>query len=349
MTIALAMIVRDEEPRLAAALDSARALVDEIVVVDTGSVDDTIAVARAGGARVEHFTWVDDFAAARNHALHHLDADHVLILDADERCRADHPDVLRAWSADAPPGTAGIVTVESITESDGAQMMTTTTSIRMLPRAGRYVGRVHEMPSGHTHTSPVPGLVIGHDGYLPATVARKRGRNERLLRAVLAEQPDDPYLLFQLGRERQIAGDHAGAARLYEQVLPHLTDRMPWRDEAVVRALFTLQRSDRTDEALTLAGRQLTGNLSAEVLFACGNLFLDTAITRAHQWRQYIDLARHAWETCLRIGEPTDGRDHTPGCGTFLAAENLAALSDAQGDQDAAHAWRLEAIRLRTQ
>jgi GT2 family glycosyltransferase len=69
--VSLTMIVRDEEHNLPAFLASAEGLFDEIVVVDTGSRDRTIEVARAFGASVAEFAWVDDFAAARNAALSH--------------------------------------------------------------------------------------------------------------------------------------------------------------------------------------------------------------------------------------------------------------------------------------
>src|SRR5690349_20790912 len=82
--LALVMIVRDEAARIARCLDSARPLVDDIVVLDTGSRDDTAAIARVHGARVFAFDWCDDFAAARNAALDYSGADWNLVLDADE-------------------------------------------------------------------------------------------------------------------------------------------------------------------------------------------------------------------------------------------------------------------------
>ena len=82
--ISVAMIVRDEEQNLRRCLESVQDLVDEIVVVDTGSVDATVEVATSFGAKVSHFTWVDDFAAARNFALAQAAHPWRLVLDADE-------------------------------------------------------------------------------------------------------------------------------------------------------------------------------------------------------------------------------------------------------------------------
>ena len=79
------MIVRNEAHFIADCLDSARPHVDEIVVVDTGSVDGTRALAAAKADAVDAFAWCDDFSAARNHGLGLATSDWILVLDADER------------------------------------------------------------------------------------------------------------------------------------------------------------------------------------------------------------------------------------------------------------------------
>lgn len=82
--LSLAMIVKNEQRHLAHCLESVRGLVDEWIVVDTGSTDDTVAIAESFGATVSHFEWIDDFAAARNASLARCTGDWILVLDADE-------------------------------------------------------------------------------------------------------------------------------------------------------------------------------------------------------------------------------------------------------------------------
>ncbi len=82
--ISLCMIVRNEEQFLAQCLRSVRAVVDEIVVVDTGSTDSTPRIAADFGAHVFSFQWTDDFSAARNYSLEHAGGNWILVLDADE-------------------------------------------------------------------------------------------------------------------------------------------------------------------------------------------------------------------------------------------------------------------------
>ena len=84
MLISLAMIVKNEEAVLAHCLESVKSLADEIILVDTGSTDKTVDIAREFEAQVYLFEWCDDFSAARNESLKHCNGDWVLILDADE-------------------------------------------------------------------------------------------------------------------------------------------------------------------------------------------------------------------------------------------------------------------------
>ena len=83
-TIGLSMIVKDGGEGLRSCLESARTLVDQIVIADTGSADNSVAIAREFGATIVNFPWCDDFAAARNSALTPVTTDWVLVLDADE-------------------------------------------------------------------------------------------------------------------------------------------------------------------------------------------------------------------------------------------------------------------------
>src|SRR3979411_569261 len=92
--VALAVIARNEEQFIAGCLDSVRPFIDEIVVLDTGSTDRTVEIARAHGARVEHFRWINDFGAARNAAVDAVTADWVLMLDADDRLTPESGPVL---------------------------------------------------------------------------------------------------------------------------------------------------------------------------------------------------------------------------------------------------------------
>jgi cellulose synthase/poly-beta-1,6-N-acetylglucosamine synthase-like glycosyltransferase len=89
LPISVCMIVRDEEIHLPDALASVRSIAEEIIVLDTGSVDRTVEIATAMGARVLTYDWQDDFAAARNVSIEAARHDWILVLDADQRLAPD--------------------------------------------------------------------------------------------------------------------------------------------------------------------------------------------------------------------------------------------------------------------
>jgi glycosyltransferase involved in cell wall biosynthesis len=91
-TLSLAMIVRNEGATIERALGCARLFADEMVVVDTGSTDETVAKAEAMGAKVRHFRWADDFAAARNYSFSQCAMDWILWLDGDDVISPAEPD-----------------------------------------------------------------------------------------------------------------------------------------------------------------------------------------------------------------------------------------------------------------
>lgn len=84
MILSLCLIAKNEEKALPQCLNSVKDVVEEMVVLDTGSCDRTVEIARQFGAKVHHFTWCNDFSAARNEALKYVSGDWVLVLDADE-------------------------------------------------------------------------------------------------------------------------------------------------------------------------------------------------------------------------------------------------------------------------
>jgi glycosyltransferase involved in cell wall biosynthesis len=93
--LSVCLIVKNEEKFLGQCLKSVRDLASQIVVVDTGSTDRTVEIAKEYGAEVYSFAWCDDFSAARNAALEHATGDWVLVLDADEELSAEGREKLK--------------------------------------------------------------------------------------------------------------------------------------------------------------------------------------------------------------------------------------------------------------
>ena len=344
--IALVMIVRDEARCLARCLASAQPWVDEIVVLDTGSLDASIDIARQHGARVAHFDWVDDFAAARNAALAQCDAPWRLVLDADEWIAAGG-ETLAALRAEQP-GFIGQVSVASVFDTAGGAVEEAPSWLpRVLPQGVRYVGRIHEQPESGLQRRRLP-LVIGHDGYLDAQKAKKAGRNDRLLALALEADPDDAYLHYQLGKDLELRGRYAEAEPRYLEALERCDLQAGWRHDLVLRSLFTLKKLGRFEAALAWAEVEMPRwPGSPDFFFTLGDMLLDWAVARPEHGTELLPMIEWSWLRAIEIGEQPQLQDTVRGRGSFLAAHNLAVFHASLGAQAKAEHWRAREAAFR--
>lgn len=343
----LVMIVRDEARCLARCLASARPFVDAMVVVDTGSTDATVEIARAAGAQVHRFAWIDDFAAARNHALALSDAPWRLVLDADEWI-VQGGQALRALR-DAEPAWLGLVRIDSRIDTPAGIELAPSWLPRVLPRGVAYEGRIHEQPASALPRRRLE-LVLGHDGYLGAQQAGKQGRNERLLRRALADAPGDAYLHYQLGKDLEIRGRFADALPHYERAYAADERRAAWRHDLVLRRLFTLKKLGRFEAAVHAAEAEMPEwPESPDFYFTLGDLLLDWAVAEPARGAELLPLIESSWQRAIEIGERPELPDSVRGRGSWLAAQNLAAFHESLGHADEARAWRERAAAWRAQ
>ena len=225
LTLSLCMIVKDEEEMLPRCLAAAAPAVDEIVVVDTGSNDRTIDIAREFGAKVIETEWTGSFADARNISFEAATGDWIVYLDADEVLVAEDVDRLRAITGRVWREAFYLVETNYTGEQgDGAAMNTVPLRIfRNRPRY-RFEGRLHEQIAHHLPTYATSRIEhtpirIEHFGYLGAVrdAKEKSRRNLDLLRAQQAEDPDTSFLHYNLGTEYALIGDHPAAAAEFER------------------------------------------------------------------------------------------------------------------------------------
>ncbi len=220
--ITLCMIVRDEEAMLADCLASVRGVVDEMIVVDTGSRDASPHIARKAGARVVAFSWRDDFAAARNEALRHAHGDWILQLDGDERLAPGADRRLRASVARAE-FDCGMLRLHDATRVDSltddvlagqdrqGEVQLVARLLRRTPDL-TYVDAIHEnvMPwlrRRGMHVGGVDADII-HLGATKEVMNAKSKieRNVRLLCARLERDPSDLVAYGYLAHEHLRSG-----------------------------------------------------------------------------------------------------------------------------------------------
>jgi glycosyltransferase involved in cell wall biosynthesis len=208
MSISLCMIVKNEADRLASCLTAARDCVDEMIVLDTGSTDETAAIARSLGAQVYDYVWTQDFSAARNVSLSHATGDWILVLDADEII------VPAEMMAIAPVlNQPDLLAVNFLRQEIGAEQSPYSLVSRLFRRhPSVYFSRPYHSliddsilvlleKEPHWRILDWPKVAMLHDGYHPDSIAAL-GKFERAAQAMerfLAEHPDDAYDCAKLG------------------------------------------------------------------------------------------------------------------------------------------------------
>jgi tetratricopeptide (TPR) repeat protein len=336
-SIALVMIVRNEARCLARCLSSVQPWVDQLVVLDTGSTDETVSIAQSHGAQVAHFTWIDDFSAARNAALALSHADWNLVLDADEALLEGGPCLMQL--RDQAPTFVGSIEVCS-----DYQLDTTTGQIaqasswlpRVLPRGSRFEGRIHEQVA-YSGARQRLAVRVSHDGYLPEHMANKGSRNLQLLQQALSDAPNDPYLNYQLGKDHEVHDRFDQAWPHYAQalqLLPIDAGRHPaWRHDLILRALYTLKASGRVAQAIDLAQAEMPHwHDSPDFYFVLGDVLLDHAMAHPEQASELLPMIRSAWMQCLAIGENPALEGAVQGRGSTLALQQLTHFNSLFGE-----------------
>jgi tetratricopeptide (TPR) repeat protein len=190
-TISACMIVKNEEKFLPQCLNSIKDHVDEIIVVDTGSTDRTVAIAEEFGAKVYHHPWENDFSKHRNQSISYASGEWILIVDADEELDRESAPLVRKLVNEVR--TAGI-TFNVRSYLDEATYYTEGSSLRLFKngRGFHYRGYVHNQLIFRDRFTP-SSIVLWHYGYdlMPDQLEAKQHRSMAILKRQLNEFPDD--------------------------------------------------------------------------------------------------------------------------------------------------------------
>jgi tetratricopeptide (TPR) repeat protein len=337
LTLSLCMIVRDEEQMLGRCLAAAAPAVDEIVVVDTGSTDGTVQIARSFGATVIEHPWTGSFADARNASFAAATGDWLLYLDADEVLVADDAPRLKALTGQTWREAISLVETSFIGElGDGSAV--THNALRMFRNrpAYRFTGSIHEQiaPALPTYALGRIGhaaVRIEHYGYLGTVrdAKEKFRRNIELLRQQAAESGADAFLHFNLGCEYAAAGDAASAVVEFEQAWSMLSEAgtvatCEYAPALISGLVKTLRASGQGRAALERADTGL--KLYPD--------FTDLVLEQATTWRALGDLdqAEALYRRCLKLGDAPARYGPMVGTGSFLPRLALARLLTGRGE-----------------
>lgn len=256
--ISVCIITKNEADNLQKCLESLQPYPFEIVVVDTGSADDTMDVARRYTDRIYEFTWIDDFAAARNFAAKCASNDFLFPIDTDEILTALDWEQLQAAVAEHPECVGHVKRLDYF-ETDSEVKCYDVMIERLYDRRYyQFQGAIHEalVPiSDIPYTYYETSIVIDHAGYLgtPEKLQEKANRNLALLQKEVEKNPNEPYPYFQIAQSYLLMRDPERACEYFQAAI----ERNPSPEADYTRMLVknygnSLLDLDRPGEAIKL-------------------------------------------------------------------------------------------------
>jgi tetratricopeptide (TPR) repeat protein len=339
--VSLCMIVRDSARTLRPCLASIAPWVDELIVVDTGSTDDTPEIARSFGAHVHHFPWCDDFAVARNESLKYATGDWVFWMDSDDTITEENGRKLRDFASQSP-ADAPMAFVMQVhcpgAEGDDVTVVDHVKLFQNLPDL-RFEGRIHEqiLAAIRRLNGEVAwtDIFVTHSGsdHSPAGRHRKQQRDLRLLELELQDRPDHPFALFNVGMTYADMERHDEAVDSLRRSLAVSNTQESHVRKAYALLTSSLTQLDRLDEACAActAGLQHYPH-DAELHFRTGII---------GQRQDRLDDAVAAYRAALDNREERHFSSMDPGIADHKARHNLAIVYTELGRHDLAEIqWR---------
>lgn len=350
--ISLCMIVRNEEHMLPLCLQSVWGIVDEMIVVDTGSSDRTVEIAESYGAIVVHEQWDNNFAKARNAGLEVASGEWILFLDADERLGAGAGEELLKHMEE--PRACGLFLqiwnrADEAEDSAGGTVHPVMRMFRSDPEV-RFEGRIHEQiaasilrrwPDSAFYMTEAK---VYHFGYRQEVIDQKNKlqRNMQLLELAVAEEPDNCFHRYNMGVEYLRAGQPAKALESFRAA----------RGQAGFEKLSYMHLVVKYEVRSLLALSQYAE--AAEVASQGSRLAVD--YPDLHHYRAialagtgHLREAAEAAELALHIGAAPSHYHTEDGLGTYRSAYLLGRIKEEQLDQAGVLDAYMLALRFKPQ
>lgn len=326
--ISVCIITRNERDNLKECLRKLSNYDVELVVVDTGSTDDSISLAKQYTESVYEFAWCDDFAAARNYAAKQAKHDIVMMIDTDEFAEQIDIEQLQKL-VQLYPDAVGRIHRKNQYITDGMGMSSNELVNRIYNKTKFcYEGIIHEqivpINGGEYTTYPAP-VYVEHSGYLGGDFVRekKAERNLKLLFRALQKNETDPYLLYQIGKSYYFAKDYEKAVEYLGRGLDYATDcRLEYVIDLVNSYGYALINSGNVEESMLLEGLYIDFCQSADFLFMLGNVYMQNA-----RFDQAIEMFLEAANLSDCVVE---------GVNSYLAYYNIGVIYECIGRLDEA-------------
>ncbi|WP_083656042.1 glycosyltransferase family 2 protein [Paenibacillus sp. FSL H7-0326] len=325
-TLALVMIVKDEASVLERCLESVLNLVDEIVIVDTGSTDNTKDIARNFNARIFDYVWEQDFSSARNYALSQVKSNWCIVLDADEMISNDCMQSIRSF-INSHEAIGKVKIINKFLGSDGLNYEQIYIS-RLFPSHCRYTGKIHEQIDSDLPRKIID-IEIQHDGYLEK---KKSSRNIPILKKVIEENPQDPYYYYQIAKEYRGLDEHLESNKYLEHAYSLMNLREPYAPRIIIDYLYSMINSNLLHKGLDVIedNRDFLWD-NPDFFFVSGLYLLEVTLSDPEQFISLLPLIEKYYLRALEIGD-SNSEGSVLGTGSFAAHHNLGVYYEATGE-----------------
>lgn len=329
LPISVCMIMKNEEKHIENCLKALIPYQFEIILVDTGSTDNSIRIAEKYVSKVHHFTWVNDFSVARNYSLSLATNDWVLVLDCDQTVVSLNTDYLLQFTQEHPYDL-GLITAQSHYTLNNTDSVYLNQVPRFFNRKiYQYAGKVHELPclidmnlalKYTPHSIPI-NLVVDDASYTgsPEELETKSKRDLELLQEMLEKDPDNPYLFFQIGQCYNMIHDDENAANYYAKGLSFPIDpSLEYVQMMLIGYGYALLHLERYEEALKIKAVYDIFATTADFICLMGLIYLRTG--------NYLEAMAEF------IKATTFTNYHVEGSNSFIPYYNMGCINELFGD-----------------
>lgn len=332
MKISALLIVKDEEEKIERCLKSLTDIVDEIIVVDTGSRDNTVSIAKKYTSNIYFYTWKNDFANARNYSIKQSSGDYNLIIDADEYITAFDRDGVYTFMQ--RNNHLGIITVKNIIEQNNEAFIQPDYITRFIPKNIFFTGKIHEQVDSSLDRHMVP-IEITHDGYYQRS-DEKFLRNIALLENELKHMPNNVYVLYQLSNEYFGLEKFKQAKPYFEKCYSLIKPSDSFYPQFITNYISFCKTSKAFDLGLDiiLENEEHLQNYP-DFYFSSGEFYLEFVLDNIQENIDYVQVIETCYLACLEIGE-IDHHASLTGVGSFLAQYNLGIYYELNQDIETA-------------
>lgn len=344
--LSICMIVKDEQDLLPRCLDSLQGIADEIIIVDTGSQDETKAIAKRYTDKIYDYQWNQDFAAARNESLRHATGKWILVLDADEYLAAvDYKEWLDFLATEQPASNIAytLPVINFTGEKDYEDEITTSPVTRLFPNfKSIYFERpIHEQltrgTEGKLYHKKID-LKIYHTGYQTSRVVKKdkHERNMLIFDRMKKNGNLSTYDWYTMGNQYRYAKEEERAIDCYERALKGHDENTAWYPHCIIGLISLYYKHDQLNLSWLLIEKSLVSYQEYPEYHFVKGVHLETL--------GFLEEAIDSYKAAINVGEKRAAQNQEfwlaePGYAFESPVSQLVSLSYRLKDNQQAVYW----------